>query len=94
MKVIRLVLIGLLAFGLTLSCAKEEKKMSLEEYSKIEAEINLPDPDLDPELVKEVVNKHGYTVEEYRKFSERVQKDPKLREELGEIRLREQKKDM
>lgn len=94
MKLIRLVLVGLLAFGLILSCAKEEKKMSLEEYSKIEAEINLPDPDLDPKLVKEVVNKHGYTVEEYREFAERVQKDPKLREELGEMRLREQKKGM
>ncbi|MBN2161071.1 MAG: hypothetical protein JW807_16915 [Spirochaetes bacterium] len=79
-----------LASVLAFSC-KMKKEITLEDYAKIEVEINLPHPDLDKARVEEVVKKYGYTFQQFRDMFDKVQKDSKLKERLGELRLQEQK---
>lgn len=93
MRLTVLALTLLVSLSLVVSCAPKKKVLTLKDYAKIEAEINLPDPDLNPELSKAVVAKYGFTYEEYREFARKVDKDVKLREELGELKLKEMKKD-
>ncbi|OHD65014.1 MAG: hypothetical protein A2176_04495 [Spirochaetes bacterium RBG_13_51_14] len=78
----------LLSLILAVSC-KVKKEMSLEDYAKIELEINLPSPDLDTVKVEEVTKKYGYTYQQFTDMFEKVKKDAKLKEKLGEIRLQE-----
>ena len=44
--------------------------------------------------VEEIVKKDGYTREQYKEFAEMVEKDPKLQEQRGEVRLKDQKESM
>lgn len=90
MRIVTVVSIIALASVLAVSC-KMKKEITLEDYAKIEVEINLPSPDLDKARVEEVVKKYGYTFQQYRDMFDKVQKDPKLKEQLGELRLQDQK---
>ena len=74
------------------SCKSERQSMTLGDYAKMQTEINLPDPALDPQLVEKVVSKYGYTFDQYKEFNDKVEKDSTLREKLGEIRLKSQTK--
>lgn len=73
------------------SCTPAKKEMSIEDYAKIDKEINIPDPSVNLSLVDSVSKKYGYTAEQYTSFFEKVQKDPKLKEQLGDLRLKEEK---
>jgi hypothetical protein len=90
MRFFKIVLIIALASVLTISC-KMKKEMALEDYAKIELEINLPNPELDKVKVEEVAKKYGYTFQQYKDMFDKVEKDAKLKEKLGELRLQDQK---
>jgi len=90
MRFLKIALIIALASVLAVSC-KMKKEMSLEDYAKIELEINLPNPDIDKVKVEEVAKKYGYTYEQYKDMFDKVAKDSKLKEKLGEMRLQDQK---
>ena len=90
MRFLKIALIVALASVLAVSC-KMKKEMPLDDYAKIEIEINLPNPDIDKVKVEEVAKKYGYTYQQYKDMFDKVEKDPKLKEKLGEMRLQEQK---
>jgi hypothetical protein len=90
MRFLKILFLIALASVLVVSC-KMKKEMSLEDYGKIELEINLPNPDLDKVKVEEVTKKYGYTYQQYKDMFDKVEKDSKLKEKLGEIRLQDQK---
>jgi hypothetical protein len=90
MRFFKIALIVALVSVLAVSC-KMKKEMPLEDYAKIEIEINLPNPDIDKTKVEEVVKKYGYTYQQYKDMFDKVEKDPKLKEKLGDMRLQEQK---
>jgi hypothetical protein len=92
MKLLKVIAVMILSMSLIISCSQKPKEMTAEDFFKIEKEINLPDPDLNPEKSKEVVSKYGYTVEQFKAFSAKKEKDPKIKEQLGDIQLKEQKK--
>lgn len=85
------ILVILPLLGYLISCTPAKKEMSIADYAKIEAEINIPDPSVNPGLVESVSKKYGYTAEQFKEFFDKVQKDPKLKEQLGELRLKEEK---
>ena len=90
MRFFKIMIIIMLASVLAVSC-KMKKEMTLEDYAKIELEINLPDPELDKVKVEEVAKKYGYTYQQYKDMFDKVEKDTKLKEKLGEMRLQDQK---
>jgi hypothetical protein len=67
--------------------------MTLDDFAKIENEVNLPNPEIDKQQVENVAKKFGYTYQQYKDMYDKVEKDQKLREQLGEIRLKSQKSD-
>ena len=66
--------------------------MTLDDFAKIDIEITTTD--MTEISIEKVAKKYGYTLEQYKELSEKVKKDPKLQEKLGEIRLGEQKKNV
>ena len=90
MRIINIVLAVALVAACAVSC-KMKKELTLEDYAKIEIEINLPNPELDKAKVEEVVKKYGYTFEQYKEMFDKVEKDPTLRKKLGDLRLLDQK---
>ena len=89
MRLLSALMIVMLVSTLAVSCKKKE--MSLEDYAKIELEINLPNPALDEGKVDEVAKKYGYDYQQYKEMFDKVQKDAVLKEKLGEMRLQENK---
>jgi hypothetical protein len=89
MRYLKLFLVLCLITSGVVSC--KTKKMSLQDYAKIENEVNLPDPEINKQRVEEVAKKYGYSYRQYKDMYDKVEKDPKLREKLGEIRLKSQK---
>lgn len=92
MRFFKILFIIMLVSVLAVSC-KMKKEMTLEDYAKIELEINLPNPELDKIKVEEVAKKYGYTFQQYKDMFDKVEKDSKLKEKLGEMRLQDQKKE-
>jgi uncharacterized protein YabN with tetrapyrrole methylase and pyrophosphatase domain len=89
MRYLKLLLVLCLIASGVVSC--KTKKMSLQDYAKIENEVNLPNPEIDKQRVEEVAKKYGFDYQQYKDMYDKVQKDPKLQEELGDIRLKSQK---
>ncbi len=92
MKLLKVMAVIIISMSLIVSCAKKPKEMTPEDFVKIENEINLPDPDLNPEKAKEVTAKYGYTVDQFKAFSAKKEKDPKVKEQLGEILMKQDSK--
>jgi len=84
------LLVLAIALSLATSCGSK-KTMTIEDYAKIESEIEIPDPELDPARVETAAAKYGYTYIQYKEFYDKVQKDPELQEKLGEVTLKKQK---
>jgi len=80
-----------IALSLAAGCGSKNKSMTIEDYAKIESEIDIPDPELDPARVETITTKYGYTYIQYKEFYDKVQKDPELQEKLGEATLKKQK---
>ncbi len=92
MSLLKYILMAMLSISLLLSgCSKGKTEMKIEDYVKIENEIGIPDPELDPAKVKTVAEKYGFTLEQYKQFHQKVQTDPALKEKLGELTLKKQK---
>jgi hypothetical protein len=89
MQYLKLLVILLLVTASVVSC--KQKQMTLEDYAKIESEVNLPNPEIDKQQVENAAKKFGFTYQQYKDMFDKVEKDPKLREQLGEIRLKTQK---
>ena len=85
------LMVLVIALSLATGCGSKNKTMTIEDYAKIESEIEIPDPELDPARVEAVTSKYGYTYIQYKEFYDKVQKDPELREKLGEANLKKQK---
>jgi hypothetical protein len=90
MRYISIFLLVMMVSFLSVSC-KMKKEMTLEDYAKIELEINLPDPGLNEAKAGEVAKKYGYDYQQYKQMFDKVQKDTKLKEKLGGMRLQDQK---
>jgi Holliday junction resolvasome RuvABC DNA-binding subunit len=90
MRYFKLIIALLLVIASVVSC-KMKKELTLEDYAKIENEVNLPNPEINKQKVEETLQKYGYTYQQYKDMFNKVEKDPKLREKLGEIRLQTQK---
>jgi hypothetical protein len=92
MRYFKLFIILLLVTASVVSC-KLKKEMTLDDFAKIENEVNLPNPEIDKQQVENAAKKFGYTYQQYKDMFDKVEKDPKLREQLGDIRLKSQKSD-
>ncbi len=90
MRYVTIMIIIMLASVFAVSC-KMKKEITLEDYAKIETEINLPNPDIDKAKVEEIARKYGYSYQQYKDMFDKVEKDAKLKEKLGEMRLQDQK---
>lgn len=91
MRIWNFLLVVIIAFTVSTGCGSKNRSMTLEDYAKIESEVEVPDPELDPSRVEAVTKKYGYTYLQYKEFHDKVQKDPELREKLGEITLKKKK---
>lgn len=85
------LMVLVIALSLAAGCGSKNRAMTIEDYAKIESEIEIPDPELDPARVEAVTSKYGYTYLQYKEFYDKVQKDPELKEKLGEATLKKQK---
>ena len=81
----RLTALALIALIATVFACKA-KEMTVEDFAKIDMEIIATD--MKPESITEVAKKYGYTLDQYKAFEEKIQKDTALQEKLGEIRLK------
>lgn len=88
MKYIKSLFIVLLAASFVVSC-KPSKKMTPEEFLKIENEILTTD--LSTESTSQVVKKYGYTLDQYKAFEQKIDEDMELKTKMGELRLKMQK---
>jgi len=93
MKILRVLSVIFIAMFLVVGCKVEKKSMTIVEFSKIDAEIALPEPDIDPERVKLIAEKYGFTAKQYKDFYNKVQKDEKLQQKLGELKLNKTEKE-
>ncbi|MCL2154394.1 MAG: hypothetical protein FWH53_01880 [Leptospirales bacterium] len=90
--IVSLLTFSLLLFGCSLpnttidtpANTVANKTMTLEDYLKIESELNIPDPELDPAKVESVASKYGYTYQQYKDFYDSIQRDIKMKDKLGE----------
>ncbi len=55
---------------------------------KIDMEITATDQK--PESKSAIAKKYGYTLEQYEDFAKKVEKDPKLKEQIGDLILKNQ----
>jgi len=91
MRLWNYLMVIMIALSLASGCGLKNKSMTIEDYAKIESEIEIPDPELDPARVESITSKYGYTYVQFKEFYDKVQKDPELREKLGEVNLKKQK---
>ncbi len=91
MRFWNLLLVLAITLSLAAGCGSKNKAMSVEDYVKIESEIEIPDPELDPARVETITSKYGFTYNQYKEFYDKVRKDPELQEKLGEVTLKKQK---
>lgn len=90
MRYLNYLLILVLALSLFTACGTKKKEMTIQDFAKIESEVAIPEPDLDPAKVEQVAKKYGFTFDQYKEFFEKVQNDPELQEKLGELTLENQ----
>ena len=91
MRIWNYLLVLFVAISILNGCGSNNKTMTVEDFAKIESEIDIPDPELDPARVESITTKYGYTYLQYKEFYDKVQKDPELKEKLGEVTLKKQK---
>jgi len=79
-----------MASTLIFSCTKK-KEMTMEDFVKIDLQIT---PTMEKGDIETIAKKYGYSYEQYKEFADMVEKDPKLQEQRGDVRLKEQKETM
>ena len=91
MRFLKVLVILLIATSLIVSCKKSHKELNPELFIEIENEILKTD--LTPKTIEKIVEGYGITLKQFREYEERVETDPKLKEQIGEIRLNQHKKE-
>ena len=89
--IVSLLTFSLLLYGCTLPDTIDtpvntvvNKTMTLEDYLKIESQLDNPDPEVDPAKVEYIASKYGYTYQQYKDFYDSIQRDIKMKDKLGE----------
>jgi hypothetical protein len=77
---------ALLLFCLLMSCKPAQKEMTPELFLTIENEILATD--LTPESKEAVLKKYNLTLKQFEDYAQKVENDPALKEQIGEIRLK------
>lgn len=90
MRLLRIVIALVMVTFLSFSCAKK-KEMTMEDFVKIDLQVT---PTMEKDDIEKITDKFGYTYDQYKEFAEMVEKDPKLQEQRGDVRLKEQKESM
>lgn len=90
MRLLTVCIALIMTLTLAFSCAKK-KEMTMEDFVKIDLQVT---PTMEKEDIEKIAEKHGYTYNQYKEFSEMVEKDPKLQEQRGDVRLKDQKESM
>jgi|GEM_PF-835350 len=78
-----------LSFFFVAACNQTPKDMTLKDFAKIENEIL--DTDMKDSTKEKIAKKYGYTLKQYSEMEEKVSKDVKLQEEIGNIRMKNPK---
>jgi hypothetical protein len=84
MKYINLLIALIFTLSVVTSCKKTDKVMTVKEFYQMELEVIGTNGK--PEEIEKITKKYGFTAAEYTAFDDKVAKDPKLKEKLGEIR--------
>ena len=91
MKLTKILFLIFISTALTISISCKPKAMTLSDFAKIDIEIT--STDMKPESIEKIAKKYGYTLKTYNEFQSKVENDSKLKEKLGEARLKELQKD-
>ncbi|MCP4135488.1 MAG: hypothetical protein GY754_31255 [bacterium] len=86
MRFFKILSVLLIAFALVISCKQSKKEMTPEDFMKIDDEVIATDQK--PDSVEKITKQYGYTLKQYNDFKEKMEKDPKLKEKLGDLRLK------
>jgi hypothetical protein len=92
MKTVKAFLIILLAGVFIVSCKMSDKAMTADDFLKIQ--IEYLNSDLRVETKEAIAKKYGYTLKVFTDFEEKVEKDPALKKQIGEMMLNQKKKDV
>ena len=92
MKTVKTFLIILIAGIFVVSCKMSDKALTPEDFLKIQ--IEYLNSDLKPESKEAIAKKFGYTLKAFTDFEEKVEKDPILKKQIGELMLNQKKKDV
>ena len=68
-----------------ISCKPSKKNIDLDDFLKIEEEIL--SSDLTPNSEKSIIEKYGYSVEQYKDYEKKLESDPGLKAKAGNLRL-------
>lgn len=77
---------ALLLLCLLMSCKPAQKEMTPELFLTIENEILATD--LTPESKETVLKNYNLTLKQFEDYAQKVESDPALKEQIGEIRLK------
>jgi hypothetical protein len=92
MKTFKMFLIILIAGIFVVSCKMSDKAITAEDFLKIQ--IEYLNSDLKIETKEAIAKKYGYTLKTFTDFEEKVDKDPALKKQIGELMLNQKKKDV
>ncbi len=84
MKLVNIIIVILCTFIFAFGCKKD---MSLQTYAKIDLEV--ASSDQKPKTIDEIAKKYGASLKQYQEMTKKIEKDKKLKQKLGEIRLKE-----
>lgn len=90
MKAVKTFLIIITAGMLVVSCKMSDKEMTPEDFLKIETEYL--NSDLKIETKEAIAKKYGYTIKAFTDFEEKVDNDPALKKQIGELMLNQKTK--
>ncbi len=92
MKTVKTFLIIFIAGIFVVSCKMSDKAMTADDFLKIQ--IEYLNSDLKIETKEAIAKKYGYTLKAFADFEEKVEKDPALKKQIGEMMLNQKKKNV
>ena len=90
MRYLKILLVVITFSMMFVTCKPAQKQMTLKDFAKID--LAIASSDQKPETKEAIAKKAGFTLKQFTDFEMKIQKDPKLIEKLGELRLEGQKK--
>jgi hypothetical protein len=92
MKIVKIFFIIFIVGIFVVSCKMSDKAMTADNFLKIQ--IEYLNSDLKVETKEAIAKKYGYTLKAFTDFEEKVDKDPALKKQIGELMLNQKKKDV